>query len=38
MNDNDKILENYIEPDATVEYLFVEKAEEQVKVINDDQG
>jgi len=38
MNDNDKILENYIEPDAPVEYLFVEKAEEQVKVINDDQG
>ncbi len=33
-----KILKNYVEADAAVEYLFVEKAEKQVQVINDDQG
>ena len=31
-------LNKYIEPDATIEYLFVEKAENQVKPINDDQS
>lgn len=36
--DEEKILENYVEPHATVEYLFIEKAEEQFKPINDDQG
>jgi len=36
--DKDKILDNYREPDATIEYLFVEKAEQQIKVINDDQA
>jgi hypothetical protein len=34
----EKILDNYVEPDATVEYLFVERAEKQVTPINDDQG
>ncbi len=32
------IREKYIEPIATVEYLFIERADEQVKPINDDQG
>jgi len=36
--DEEKILENYVEPDAAVEYLFVEKADWQKKVINDNQG
>ena len=36
--DKEKILENYKEPDIIVEYLFVEKADRQIKVINDDQG
>ncbi|NVM55440.1 MAG: hypothetical protein HWN66_17165 [Candidatus Helarchaeota archaeon] len=36
--DEEKILEHYVEPDATMEYLFVEKAENQIKSINDDQG
>jgi hypothetical protein len=34
----ESIEENCINPDATVEYLFVEKAEVQLKLINDDQG
>lgn len=34
----DKISENYIEPDITIEYIFIERAEEQYKPINDDQG
>ncbi|TXT65813.1 MAG: hypothetical protein BAJALOKI1v1_380021 [Promethearchaeota archaeon] len=32
------IIENYISPDAIVDYLFIEKVEEQHKLINDDQG
>ncbi len=32
------VRENYIEPVATVEYLFIERADEQVKPLNDDQG
>jgi hypothetical protein len=36
--DEEKILENYVEPDVVVEYLFVEKADRQIKIINDDQG
>ena len=36
--DKDKIMDNYIEPDATVEYLFIEKAQQQIEVINDDQA
>ena len=36
--DETKIFENIVEPDATVEYLFIEKAEAQLKPINDDQG
>ena len=30
--------ENYVEPDIIVEYIFIEKAEYQIKPINDDQG
>lgn len=36
--DEEKILANYKEPDINIEYLFIERAPEQVKVINDDQG
>jgi len=36
--DRDKILENYIEADVTIEYIFIERAEEKLKPINDDQG
>ncbi len=36
--DEEKVMDNFVEPDATVEYLFVEKAERQLKAINDDQG
>ncbi len=32
------VRENYIEPVATVEYLFIERADEQVKPLNDYQG
>jgi len=38
MPNRDKILENYVEPDITVEYIFIERAEKQIKPINDDQG
>jgi len=38
MPDRDKSSENIIEPDITVEYIFIERAEKQVKPINDDQG
>ncbi|MFW9829591.1 MAG: hypothetical protein ACFFBY_16220 [Promethearchaeota archaeon] len=38
MANKQKVLENYVEPDITVEYIFIEKAEEQIKPINDDQG
>ncbi|NHJ20226.1 MAG: hypothetical protein EAX91_04720 [Candidatus Lokiarchaeota archaeon] len=38
MPDNDNTLENYVEPDAVIEYIFIERAEEQNKPINDDQG
>ena len=38
MPDKEKILENYVELDFTIEYIFIEKAEEQIKPINDDQG
>jgi len=38
MPDKDKILENYVEPDVTVEYIFIERAEKQINPINDDQG
>ncbi len=31
-------MKNYVDADAAVEYLFVEKADKQVKVINDVQG
>ncbi|HUY01260.1 MAG TPA: hypothetical protein VMV49_16990 [Candidatus Deferrimicrobium sp.] len=34
----EKILENYVEPDATGAYLFLERAQKQIKPINDDQG
>jgi hypothetical protein len=36
--DEDNILANYKEPDINIEYMFIEKAPEQVKVINDDQA
>ncbi len=38
MPDKEKILENYVEPDITIEYIFIEIADEQIKPINDDQG
>ena len=38
MPEKDKILEIIIEPDITIEYIFIERAEKQVKPINDDQG
>ena len=38
MPDIDKILEKNVEPDFTVEYIFIERAEKQIKPINDDQG
>ncbi|MFX0019231.1 MAG: hypothetical protein ACFFAK_03385 [Promethearchaeota archaeon] len=38
MPDDEKILENYEEPDIAVEYIFIERAEEQIKPINEDQG
>jgi hypothetical protein len=38
MPNEDKILENYVEPDAVIEYIFIERADEQIKPINDDQG
>jgi len=38
MPNEDEISENYIEPDIVIEYIFVERAEEQIKPINDDQG
>ncbi len=36
--EKDRIIKNYISPDATVEYLLIEKTDNQYKVINDDQG
>ncbi|MFX1470285.1 MAG: hypothetical protein ACFFB8_16710 [Promethearchaeota archaeon] len=38
MPDEEKILEPYIEPDITIEYIFIEKADKQIKPINNDQG
>ncbi|MBY9010743.1 MAG: hypothetical protein KGD70_00035 [Candidatus Lokiarchaeota archaeon] len=38
MPNKDKILENYREPDVIIEYIFIERAEKQIKPINDDQG
>ena len=38
MPDKDNILENYVEPDISIQYIFIERAEKQVKPINDDQG
>ncbi|KKK41606.1 hypothetical protein LCGC14_0704340 [marine sediment metagenome] len=38
MTDEDKIRENYVEPDITIDYIFIEKAGTQIKPINDDQG
>lgn len=38
MPDEEKILENHVEPDITIEYIFIEKADTQIKPINDDQG
>ena len=38
MPNRDRILEKNVEPDITVEYIFIERAEKQVKPINDDQG
>ncbi|MFW9824995.1 MAG: hypothetical protein ACFFE4_18790 [Candidatus Thorarchaeota archaeon] len=38
MPNKDKILENYVEPDVVIEYIFIERAEKQIKPINDDQG
>ena len=38
MPNKDNILENYVEPDISIQYIFIERAEKQVKPINDDQG
>jgi len=38
MPNKDKILENVVEPDVVVEFIFIERAEKQIKPINDDQG
>ena len=38
MPDKDDSLENYVEPDISLQYIFIERAEKQVKPINDDQG
>ena len=38
MPDKDEILEKNTESDITVQYIFIERAEKQVKSINDDQG
>ncbi|MFX1427898.1 MAG: hypothetical protein ACFFBE_15700 [Promethearchaeota archaeon] len=38
MPKKDKILENYVEPDIVIEYIFIERADKQIKPINDDQG
>jgi len=38
MPDEDNILENYVEPDITIEYIFIEKRDTQIKPINNDQG
>ena len=38
MPDKDNSLENYVEPDISIQYIFIERAEKQVKPINDDQG
>ncbi len=38
MPDKDENLDNYIEQDIIIEYIFIERAEKQVKPINDDQG
>ncbi|GAH37388.1 unnamed protein product, partial [marine sediment metagenome] len=31
-------MENYVEPDISIQYIFIESAEKQVKPINDDQS
>jgi len=38
MPDKDNILEKIVDPDISIEYIFIERAEKQVKPINDDQG
>ena len=38
MPEKDNNLENIVEPDITIEYIFIERAANQVKPINDDQG
>ncbi len=38
MPDKDNTLENYVEPDISIQYIFIERAKKQVKPINDDQG
>ncbi|MFW9948866.1 MAG: hypothetical protein ACFFKA_01915 [Candidatus Thorarchaeota archaeon] len=37
-DEREKILKNYVKPDIIVQYLFIERAEKQIKPINDDQG
>ena len=37
-NDELTKFQNRVEPEFTVEYLFIEKAKEQIEPINDDQG
>ncbi len=38
MPDKNNSLENFVEPDISIQYIFIERAEKQVKPINDDQG
>ena len=38
MFNKDKISENYQKPHIIVQYLFIERAENQIKIINNDQG
>lgn len=38
MTNKQKILEKYVEPDVIVQYIFIERVEEQISPINDDQG
>ncbi|MFX0070795.1 MAG: hypothetical protein ACFFAO_06870 [Candidatus Hermodarchaeota archaeon] len=38
MTDKDQIFENYVEPDATIEYFFLEKSEEHVRCVDNNRG
>lgn len=38
MPNNDNAIKNNVKPDAVIEYIFIERAEEQIKPFNNDQG